>query len=246
VYLCLVAFRAALKISEEKEQRVCKFCVKRGKNGAETFEMLKTAVDDECLSRAHTFEWFKRFKEGRTSVDDDPRSGRPSTSMGGAVHCEYVPAGEAENGHYYVEVLKRLKLAVCRKRPKKRESRTWAVHHDCTSAPQPTRFRSLLLLLSLSSSSFLFIYLFFCLTNDIPVVEKSPYSPDMAPCDIWLFPKLKMSLKGKRFDDINTIKDNTTKHLSSIPKDSFRKCFQQWQKCWHKCTASEGACFEGD
>ena len=28
----------------------------------------------------NTYEWWKRFKEGRTSVDDDPRSGRPSTS----------------------------------------------------------------------------------------------------------------------------------------------------------------------
>ncbi|GFU20161.1 protein GVQW3 [Trichonephila clavipes] len=34
----------------------------------------------ECLSRAQVFEWFKRFKDGRQDVEDDSRSGRPSTS----------------------------------------------------------------------------------------------------------------------------------------------------------------------
>ena len=42
--------------------------------------MLKIEFGDGCLSLARTFEWYKRFKEGRTSVDDDPRSGRPLAS----------------------------------------------------------------------------------------------------------------------------------------------------------------------
>jgi len=68
-------------MSEEQEQRVCiKFCVKLGRNDAETFEMLRTAFGEQCLSRACIFKWHKRFKEGRDSVDDNPRSGRPTTS----------------------------------------------------------------------------------------------------------------------------------------------------------------------
>jgi hypothetical protein len=60
-------------MSEEKEQRVCiTFCVKLWKNGAETFEMLITAVGDECLSRARTFEWFQMLKQDPNAVDDDP------------------------------------------------------------------------------------------------------------------------------------------------------------------------------
>ena len=66
---------------QEQEQSVCiKFCVKLGRNGAETYEMLRTAFVEQCLSRARIFEWHKRFKEGRDSVDDNPRSGRPTTS----------------------------------------------------------------------------------------------------------------------------------------------------------------------
>ena len=59
------------------EQRIC---VKIGKSVTETFEMLKIAFGEEAMCRTQTYEWRKRFKEGRTSVDDDPRSGRPSTS----------------------------------------------------------------------------------------------------------------------------------------------------------------------
>jgi len=63
------------------EQRICvKFCVKIGKSVTETFEMLKIAFREEAMCRTQTYEWRRRFKEGRTSVDDDPRSGRPSTS----------------------------------------------------------------------------------------------------------------------------------------------------------------------
>ena len=63
------------------EQRICmKFCVKTGKSVTETFEMLKIAFREESIGRTQTYEWYKHFKEGRTSVDDDPCSGRPSTS----------------------------------------------------------------------------------------------------------------------------------------------------------------------
>ncbi|GFX52478.1 nitric oxide synthase, brain [Trichonephila clavipes] len=41
---------------------------------------MKTAFGDEAMSRARVFEWFRPFKEGRQSVNNDPRSGRPSTS----------------------------------------------------------------------------------------------------------------------------------------------------------------------
>ncbi|GFW61676.1 hypothetical protein TNCV_3706111 [Trichonephila clavipes] len=42
--------------------------------------MMKTAFGDETMSRARVFEWFRRFKEGRQSVNSDPRSGRSFTS----------------------------------------------------------------------------------------------------------------------------------------------------------------------
>jgi hypothetical protein len=42
--------------------------------------MLLTVYSDEALSGSNVFEWFKLFKDGRADLQDDPRSGRPSTS----------------------------------------------------------------------------------------------------------------------------------------------------------------------
>ena len=64
-------------MAEVDEQLVCiKLCVRLGKTGSETFEMLKQAFGDSCMSRSRTFEWFGRFKNGRTPTANDDRSGR--------------------------------------------------------------------------------------------------------------------------------------------------------------------------
>ena len=39
----------------------------------------------------------------------------------------------------------------------------------------------------------------FLAKNSMPLIRQAPYSPDLAPCDFWLFPKLKTTLKGRRF-----------------------------------------------
>jgi len=42
--------------------------------------MLKTAFGEQAMGRSQTFQWFSRFKAGRTSNDDDEHSGRPVSS----------------------------------------------------------------------------------------------------------------------------------------------------------------------
>ncbi|GFY31172.1 protein GVQW3 [Trichonephila clavipes] len=66
---------------ENTDQRICiKFCFKLGKTGTKTYKMMKTEFGNEAMSRARVFEWSRPFKNGRQSVNSDPRSGRPSTS----------------------------------------------------------------------------------------------------------------------------------------------------------------------
>uniref|UniRef100_A0A803TIB7 Mos1 transposase HTH domain-containing protein n=2 Tax=Anolis carolinensis TaxID=28377 RepID=A0A803TIB7_ANOCA len=63
------------------EQRYAiKFCVKLGKSGSETLQLLRTAYGDAVLSSAQVFRWHKAFKDGRESVEDEQRAGRPSTA----------------------------------------------------------------------------------------------------------------------------------------------------------------------
>jgi len=53
----------------------------------------------------------------------------------------------------------------------------------------------------------------FLLNKNITVCPHPPYSPDLAPCDFWLFPKVKMTMKCKRFESIQDIEAGTKAQL---------------------------------
>jgi hypothetical protein len=69
----------------------------------------------------------------------------------------------------------------------------------------------------------------FITEKSISVITQQPYSPNLILSDFWLFPTLKMGLKGTRFATIEDIKLNVMAELWKIPKEAFRQCFQQWQ-----------------
>ena len=67
-----------LKITEKQDQRIR---MKQLRNtSSETIQMMQKAFGNECLSKTRIKEWYNRFKGGRTSIDSDSRSGRPSTT----------------------------------------------------------------------------------------------------------------------------------------------------------------------
>ena len=140
----------------------------------------------------------------------------------GVVHHENAPQGQNINKEYYLEVLCHLLDAVRRKRPNLWVAGTWQLHHD--NAPA----HSLQLIQT------------FLTKHNIPVSRQAPYSPDMAPCDFWLFPHLKMQLKGTRFESREGIIQNRMAKLYSIHKEAFQKCFEQWRNRWEKCVQSHG------
>jgi len=60
------------------EQRyTIEFCMKLGKSGSETLQLLRTAYGDAVLSSSQVFRWHKAFKDGRESVEDEQCAGRP-------------------------------------------------------------------------------------------------------------------------------------------------------------------------
>ncbi|XP_049271908.1 histone-lysine N-methyltransferase SETMAR-like [Rhipicephalus sanguineus] len=76
-------------MTERLEQRYCiKFCQKLGDSQVETIGKIKTAFGDDAMSRTQIKEWYNRFKDGRTSVESEPRSGRPSTCRNDQVITE--------------------------------------------------------------------------------------------------------------------------------------------------------------
>jgi hypothetical protein len=64
--------------------------------------------------------------------------------------------------------------------------------------------------------------------------------------DFFLFPTLKTSLKGHRFQDIEEVKENATTQLYAIKQNAFQEAFQKWKKHWKPAVASGGDHFEGD
>jgi hypothetical protein len=127
----------------------------------------------------------------------------------GLVHHEFLPQHQTMNQTVYITILQRLRDAVRRKRPHKWSSGTWRLHHG--NAP----FHA-----ALSVREFL-------AKHSISVVPHLPYLPDLAPCDFFLFPGLKSTLKGKRFQDIAEIQLNTTQQLQAIPKQAYQTCIEK-------------------
>ena len=76
--------------------------------------------------------------------------------------------------------------------------------------------------------------------------EYGEYPPDLAPCDIFLFPKIKSALKGTRFESVNAVEAKATQLLNSITQDDLQHCFQQWKIRMERCRDRGGDYIEGD
>ncbi|VVC45839.1 Transposase, type 1 [Cinara cedri] len=79
-----------------------------------------------------------------------------------------------------------------------------------------------------------------------PVLEHAPYSPDLAPCDFFLFPKIKSALKGTRFESMEAVKQKTAELLKALTEEDFQHCFDQWKKRMERRVARGGEYIEGE
>lgn len=345
------------------EQRVViKFFVKSGEKPAEILRKLKVVYKDDCLSQARVYEWAKRYKEGRESVEDDPRPGAPSVArtdhniarvreclqadrrvtirmladqvginketirqilhenlgmrklcakmvpkvltpeqkhlrfsiaqdmldriaeegtdwmssvitgdeswvfeydpetkrqsaqwtgpgekrptkarmskskvkslliaffdIRGVVHHEFVPAGQTVTAKFYIQVLERLRARVFRARPELAEH-GWVLHHDNAPAHSSYAVRE------------------FMTRKGVPTLPQPPYSPDLAPCDFFLFPQLKSFMKGNRYDGVSEVQSVTTRVLRELSSEGFEECFQKWVRRWNRCVELQGDYCEG-
>ena len=80
----------------------------------------------------------------------------------------------------------------------------------------------------------------------IKTVPYPPYSPELTPCDFWLFPKLKEKLRGCRYETIEEIKEAVTKVIDTLTQEGFHGAFQKLLEWYNKCIATGGDYFKGD
>ena len=98
----------------------------------------------------------------------------------GMIYMHWVPTGQTVNKEYYFEVLREFRKRFLGKRPALFKSAQWHFHQDNTPVHNCILVTDYLTKMG------------------IKTVPHPPYSPDLAPCDFCLFPKLKETLRGCR------------------------------------------------
>jgi hypothetical protein len=121
-----------------------------------------------------------------------------------AVVIAPVPKGQTVNSGFQCEVLRRLRKNMRRRRPNFGE-KIWLLHHD--NAPS-------------HNSAFTQQFL---AKLEMAVIRHPPYSSDLLPCDFFLFPKMKLMLKRRRFDTIKEIQAESQRVLDAVTCRTYRK-----------------------
>ena len=87
------------------------------------------------------------------------------------------------------------------------------------------------------------IHVIDCLTKmGIKTVAHPPYSPDLAPSDVWLFPKLT----GCRYETIEEMKEAVMKVIDTLTQEDFYEAFEKLLEWYNKCIAARVDYFEED
>ena len=171
------------------------------------------------MNRASVFEWHKRFKEGRESVRDDERCGRSKE-----VNTQELIGQRVRVRVTIVEVLREFRKRFRQKRSALFKSGQCHFHQD--NAP-------------VHNSILVTDYL---TKMGIKTVPQPPCSPDLAPCDFRLFPKLRSC----RYETIEEMKEAVTKVIDMLTQEDFHGAFQKLLEWYNKCIAAGGDYFEGD
>jgi histone-lysine N-methyltransferase SETMAR len=78
------------------------------------------------------------------------------------------------------------------------------------------------------------------------VIPHPPHSPDLTPCDLFVFPEMKLKLKGRQFDITEEIQAESYSVLDTLTEKDFQEAFQKWRRQWDRCLRVRGNYFEGD
>ena len=213
------------------EQRVCiKVCASLGKSATETLTMIQQAFGDQSLSRAQVFQWHARFETGLTSVGDDEHTGRPTSCT-----TPEIVARNQELVGPFTTLLMRWELVMghANRFWQKNWAFTVSQPNLCPLTWQLTRSVNVCTEMNWTEKQ--------SVCHPHP-----PYSPDLAPSDFFLFPKMKLKLKGHRFDTTEEMEANSQRMLDTLTEKDFQEAFQKWRRRWYRCLHAGGNYFDGD
>ena len=112
------------------------------------------------------------------------------------------------------KLVRHLRNAVRRKHPEKWRTNSWCLLQDNAPAHRSVVVKD------------------FLAKNNVTTLEHPPYSPDPAPGDFYLFPRLKSALKERSVFDATDIIKNATEELRRLSRYGFQECFQDLYNRW--------------
>ena len=77
----------------------------------------------------------------------------------------------------------------------------------------------------------------------VKLMRHAPYSPDLSPCDFWLFRNLKKFLRGKRFSSEEELDSAVMGFFESISSEEWRRVYDKWQERMNRCIEVQGDYF---
>jgi [histone H3]-lysine36 N-dimethyltransferase SETMAR len=133
----------------------------------------------------------------------------------GVIYTDYVPKGDSVNSQYIIEALSRFLKIFKQKRPNT-ASQDWFLHWD--NAPAHTAA----------------VVQDFLAAKAIRTIAHPPYSPDLAPADFFLFPRVKKELAGVSLAQDN-FRCGWMRAVRTISKDDFATVYRRWLERCEKC-----------
>ena len=144
----------------------------------------------------------------------------------GIVYCEFVTHGHGINAAWYLEILRNLHRAIQHNQTQAWRVNSWVLQHDGAPAHWSVMVQA------------------FMNATETTVVDHPPYSPDLAPCDFWIFACIKKHLKGHRFNSVTELCDQIDTVISSVTQREFVHAMGCLPTHWQKCIAARGSYFK--
>lgn len=228
-------------LSEEQRQNRVSICLqwqsRMRREGADNF-LKRVVTCDETWVHHYDPENKQESSVWKHKSSPRPQKAKVCRSAGKVMHLVFfdyqgiiydhcVQSGQTVTGNYYSSVLKHQLMRKLREKRPDLVTNGWLLHHDNAPAHTSRVCRDIL--------------------DEIGVelLAHPPYSPDLAPCDFFLFPELKKHLRGVRYQSDEEVNSAVSGALKVISKDGLWKVFESWQSRWIQCIQAQGNYFEG-
>ena len=187
---------------------------------------------DETWVHHFTPETKQQSKQWKYSGSPPPKKAKTVPSAGkvmasvfwdadGILLIDYLQNGQMINGTYYASLLMQLREKIKLKRHGKL-TKGVLFHRD--NAPV---HKSVIAMAAIHDCGF-------------KLIEHPPYSPDLAPSEFHLFPKLKIAISGTHFQSNDDVINAVDDFLNGQEKNFFKSGTEALKHRWQKCIDTEG------